>query len=100
MQYKTRLTIMDSTGTASGTSLRTDMNVPESGIYRASHAQHHLPHEVTLLKAQKFPRCSRCSEPVFYELVRSAPAAPSYPGAFTVTLYELPELLPDDELAG
>lgn len=100
MKYKTKLTIMDSTGTAKGTSLRTGVNVPESGIYRTSHSQHHLPYEVTLLRDQKFPRCSRCSEAVFYELVRSAPAAYSHPGAFTVTLYELPELLPDDELAG
>ena len=91
---------MDSIGTTKSTSLRTGVNVPESGIYRISHSQHKLPHEVMLLKDQQFPRCSRCHEPVFYELVRSAPPASSYPGAFTVTLYELPELLPDDELAG
>jgi len=91
---------MDSTGTAKGTGLRTSGEVPHSGIYRVSHSQHHLPSEVTLLKDQKFPRCSRCSEPVLYEFVRSAPNIPSYPGGFTVTLYELPELLPDDELAG
>jgi hypothetical protein len=100
MQYKTRLTIMDSTGTAKGTSLRTGLKVPESGIYRISHSQHNLPYEVTLLKDQKFPRCSRCKEPVFYKLVRSVPAASSHRSAFTVALYELPELLPDDELAG
>jgi len=100
MQYKTRLTIMDSTDRAKGTSLRTGVNVPESGIYRVSHSQHNLPYEVTLLKDQKFPRCSRCKEPIFYELLRSAPATSSHPSAFTVALYELPELLPDDELAG
>lgn len=100
MHYKTKLTIMDSTGTAKSTSLRTGVNVPESGIYRTSHSQHSLPHEVTLAKDQQFPRCSRCHEPVFFEMVRSAPATPSHSGAFAVTLYELPELLPDDELAG
>jgi len=55
---------------------------------------------VTLLKDQKFPRCSRCSGPVFYELLRSAPAVTSsHPDTFQVELYELPELLPDDEIA-
>jgi hypothetical protein len=91
---------MDSIRTTKGMRLRTGVNVPESGVYRVSHSHHSLPHEVMLLKDQPFPRCSRCSEPVFYELVRSAPVASSYPRAFAVTLYELPELLPDDELAG
>src|SRR3954465_2365379 len=71
-----------------------------AGIYRVSHPQHNLPLEVTLLKDQKFPRCSRCNEPVFYELLRSAPAVTSsHPDTFQVELYELPELLPDDEIA-
>lgn len=42
MQHKSKLTIMDSTGMAKGTSLRTGVNVPESGIYRTSHSQHNL----------------------------------------------------------
>jgi hypothetical protein len=91
---------MASAGKAKDTSLRTGFAVPDSGIYRVCHSQHNLPLEVTLLKDQKFPRCSRCKEPVFYELLRSAPAVTSsHPSAFLVELYELPELLPDDEVA-
>ncbi|HKR28939.1 MAG TPA: hypothetical protein VJT08_00595 [Terriglobales bacterium] len=100
MRYKTKLTIMDSTKAASGTSLTTGCSVPESGIYRASHPQHKLPAEVTLLRNQTFPRCSRCDQPVFFELVRSAPALVNvHPSAFTVALYELPELSTDEEAA-
>jgi hypothetical protein len=90
MKYKSKLTIMDS-GTAKGTSLRG--TVPESGIYRVLHTQHHLPEEVTLLANHEFPRCSRCAEAVFYELVRSAPLAGLLrPGTFVVSLYQLPEI--------
>jgi len=99
MRYRTKLTIMDSTGTAKGRSLRTSVAVPDSGIYRVSHPQHNLPYEVTLLKDQKFPRCSRCDKPVFFELVRSAPSVSSHPSAFTVALYELPELADDESVA-
>ena len=96
MKYKTKVTVMDS---AKRTDLRTGCTVPESGIYRVSHPQHRLPDEVTLLSNQSFPRCSRCSDPVFYKLVRSAPAAGTSHGEpFSITLYELPEL-PSDELA-
>lgn len=102
MKYKSKLTIMDS-GAAKQTSLKTGCTVPETGIYRVSHAQHRLPDEVTALQGQCFPRCSRCAEPVFYELLRSAPAA-FRPNGFAVTLYELPEvdesLETDETLAG
>ena len=65
------------------------------------HNQHRLPTEVTLLQNQFFPRCSKCSEPVYFELVRSAPAAGRKPG-FAVLLYELPEVAEqeDESLAG
>jgi hypothetical protein len=97
--YRTKLTIMDSTA-ARGTGLRTGCTVPESGIYRASHSQHNLPEEVTLLRNQNFPRCSRCDRPVFFELVRSAPALVNvHPSRFTVALYELPELTNDEKAA-
>ena len=93
MKYKTKVTVMDSK-----TPLRTGSTVPESGIYRVSHSQHRLPQEVTLLKGQAFPRCSRCAEDVVYELVRSAPAAAN-PSGFGVRLYELPEVSDDESLA-
>jgi hypothetical protein len=65
------------------------------------HDQHRLPTEVTLLQNQSFPRCSKCSAPVYFELVRSAPAAGRNPG-FAVLLYELPEVAEqeDESLAG
>ena len=99
MRYRTKFSVMTSAGKAKGASLRTGVAVSETGIYRVSHSQHSLPHEVTLLKDQTFPRCSRCSDPVFYELVRSAPAVVSHRSSFQVALYELPELVPDDEIA-
>ena len=92
MKYKSKVTVM-----AKRTNLRTGCTVPESGIYRVSHSLHRLPEEVTLLADQDFPRCSRCIEPVSYELVRSDPAAFASRG-FAVTLYELPELS-DNEIA-
>jgi len=83
------------------TSLRTGCSVPESGIYGVSHPQHVLPREVTLVREQTFPRCSRCNEPVYFELMRPAPALVNFnPSAFTVALYELPELSTNDEAAG
>jgi len=81
--------------------LRTGCSVPDSGIYRVLHSQHSLPTAVTLIRNQSFPRCSRCAEPVYFELARSAPAAGN-PHGFNVMLYELPEVAgqPDESLAG
>lgn len=95
MRYRSKLTVMNS---SQRTNLRTGSPVSESGIYRVAHSEHRLPKEVTLLKDQAFPRCSQCAEPVFYELVRSAPAV-SDPRGFTIRLYELPEIT-DESLAG
>jgi len=47
---------------------------------------------VTLLKGQEFPRCSKCQNPVVFELVRAAPEP-----EFRVALYELPELSAEEE---
>jgi hypothetical protein len=60
----------------------------ESGIYRVVHSNHRLPHEVTLLRDQLFPRCSRCEDSVYFELLRSAPDVAL--GPFKVALYALP----------
>jgi len=81
--------------------LRTGFSVPDSGIYRVLHPQHRLPTAVTLIKDQAFPRCSKCPEPVYFELQHAAPAAGSNRG-FSVILYELPEVgEPENEsLAG
>jgi len=61
----------------------------ESGIYRVYHGNHRLPHEVTLLRDQLFPRCVKCDHSVYFELVRSAPDITLAP--FKVALYALPE---------
>lgn len=60
----------------------------ESGIYRVVHSNHRLPHEVTLLRDQLFPKCSRCEDSVHFELLRSAPDITF--GPFKVALYALP----------
>jgi hypothetical protein len=91
---------MDTTKTASGTSLRTGCSVPESGIYRVSHSQHVLPKEVALLKGHAFPRCSRCRKPVSYELVCAAPSLANVPtNTLKVTLYEELPVSTDEEAA-
>jgi hypothetical protein len=60
----------------------------ESGIYRVIHQNHRLAHEVTLLRDQLFPRCVKCEDSVYFELVRSAPDITL--GPFKVALYALP----------
>jgi len=81
---------------------RTGCSVPESGIYSVGHLQHRLPKEITLIREQAFPRCSKCSDPVYFHLVRSAPSLDVRPHGFRTTLYEIPELAEqqDESLAG
>jgi hypothetical protein len=65
----------------------------QSGIYRVHHSAHRLPHEVTVLQGQQFPRCAKCDEAVRFELIRPASAenAPNREQS-RIYLYELPEL--------
>ena len=72
---------------------RTGQTVPESGIYRVTHSGHRLPHEVTLLKDQQFPRCSKCADLVEFEVIAVAPTMGERRGR--IVLYELPVLLSD-----
>lgn len=65
----------------------TGQQVPESGIYRVTHSAHRLPHEVTLLRGEQFPRCSRCGDSVTFELVQTAPQMTT-----GIVVYELPEV--------
>jgi len=44
--------------------------VPASGIYEVRHAQHRLPHEVTLLRDQQFSPCALCGTAVHFKVVR------------------------------
>ena len=77
--------------------LQTGSPVPEHGFYRVIHPQHRLPKEVTLSFGQHFPRCSKCAEPVLFELTRSVRLPGLNAGGFNVALYELPELTEESE---
>lgn len=70
--------------------LQTGQRIPTSGIYRVSHREHRLPHLVTLLKHETFPRCVKCGNLVEFELVLAgeyfSDTEPS------VRIYALPDL--------
>lgn len=74
----------------------TGQTVPHSGIYRVIHAGHRLPHEVTLLAGQIFPRCSKCKDAVQFQVIRKAGTADTDPN-FKIVVYELPVLDEDDQ---
>jgi len=61
--------------------------VPQSGIYSVTHAEHRLPHEVTLLRADTFPPCAKCGVQVRFALLRGVS-----PDSFKVVLNSLPEV--------
>ncbi len=69
--------------------------ISESGIYLVRHRNHRLPHEVTLLRGQLFPRCSKCEDSVYFELLRQAPDITLAP--FKVALYALPAVDEEEE---
>jgi hypothetical protein len=72
---------------------KTDGVIPQSGIYRVYHAAHRLPHEVTLLKGEKFPKCQKCSDAVTFKLLRALDYQSAIKdSSWRVTLYELPVL--------
>jgi hypothetical protein len=68
---------------------KTGLRIPQSGIYRVHHSEHRLPHDVTLLAGEYFPRCAQCGLDVQFELVRAAPEVNN--SDFQVVVYELPE---------
>jgi hypothetical protein len=75
---------------------RTGKIVLESGTYRVRHPKHRLPHEVTLLRDNTFPRCAKCRDSVIFELLQAARNDRSTTGLSTrIDLYELPVM--DDE---
>jgi hypothetical protein len=70
---------------------KTEMVIPASGVYEVTHSAHRLPHEVTLLRAETFPKCQKCADAVTFKLIREL----SYQAIirelpWRVTLYELP----------
>jgi hypothetical protein len=74
----------------------TEEVVRQSGIYEVRHKKHRLPHEVTLLRDQYFPRCAKCDTAVVFELVRAVIDESEY-STFSsrIRLYELPALEDD-----
>lgn len=68
---------------------RTGERIPYSGIYRVSHAGHRLPHEVTLIDGEIFPRCLQCDYAVEFELLQTAPDLRNE-SDFRVVLFGLP----------
>jgi hypothetical protein len=61
---------------------KTGAVIPASGIYQVIHSAHRLPHEVTLLRGETFPKCQKCANAV--TVIRELP--------WRLTLYELPVL--------
>lgn len=44
-----------------------------TGVYRATHFRHRMPHEITVLEGEVFPRCKKCGDKVKFQLVHAAP---------------------------
>ena len=75
-------------------SFKTGQVVPQSGIYRVVHSEHRLPHEVTLLRADSFPPCSKCGVNVKFKLLRGVTV-----DSFRVVLNSLPEIAAAEEIS-
>ena len=81
----------------SGGRFKTGTVIPDSGIYRVLHSAHRLPHEVSLLEGERFPKCQKCAEAVTFKLIRAVQHSSVRPEfTWQVTLYELPVLEDDD----
>lgn len=81
---------------SAGTVFKTGERIPHSGIYRVTHRQHRVPHEVTLLCGQEFPKCAQCHDAVVFELVRGVTFGDDDREVSSmIRLYELPVV--DDE---
>jgi hypothetical protein len=78
------------------TTYKSSETIPESGVYRVVHAQHRLPHEVTLIEGQTFPPCAKCHDEVRFELVRELPSL-ARERRGSVSLYTLPVLEEEEE---
>jgi hypothetical protein len=78
-----------------GMRFKTGEQIPYSGIYKVIHRQHRLPHQVTLLRGETFPRCAKCGDLVAFILVQAVSLEDGL-SSFRVRLYVLPEL--DDTL--
>jgi hypothetical protein len=74
-----------------GKRFKTGAVIPDSGVYRVNHSAHRLPHEVTLLKGETFPKCQKCAEAVTFQMVRVVKHTKDVRElSWHVVLYELP----------
>src|SRR5690348_5495884 len=81
-------------------SYHTDEIIPYSGIYRVIHLDHRLPHEVTLLRDERFPKCAKCQTAVTFELVRAVALAENSLEQWPqIRLYELPVFEDEHDVA-
>jgi hypothetical protein len=51
---------------------RPSEQAPESGVYRAVHHAHRMPHDVTIERGMTFPECGRCGDRVRFVFIQSA----------------------------
>jgi hypothetical protein len=79
---------------AMGIKFNTGEIVPQSGIYEVTHAQHRLPHEVTLLRSNPFPPCAQCGSEVSFKLLRAVTV-----DSFAIVLNAIPEMTDSQRLA-
>lgn len=84
----------------SGGRYKTGEEIPASGVYHVTHSAHRLPHEVMLLRGERFPKCQACSDAVGFRLLRAAQETTRGEKrlTFNVALYEIP-VLDDDDMA-
>jgi len=68
---------------------KTGERTPLTGIYKVTHKDHRLQHQVTIIGDEQFPRCAKCANDVFFELVRPAPTILE---SDVIRIYKLPEV--------
>ena len=70
--------------------------IPVTGIYRVVHSAHRLPHEALIIQGQRFPKCQKCGDVVFFELIHSAGDLFSH---ITHSICEIPVIDEDEDTA-
>jgi hypothetical protein len=68
--------------------------VPSSGVYRVTHDEHRLMHEVTLLASERFPLCKQCKRQVRFELRRAIKNPAQIISSHHAILEDYPEVGP------
>jgi hypothetical protein len=81
-------------GKATRTIYRPGELVPESGVYRVTHAPHRLMHEATLLKGDRFPLCRECKGSVRFELRRALKNPTRISSGYHAILEDYPDTEP------